>query len=137
MSYAIHLNARRINPRFTLAGLDSIPRIRASVESAIMSAVTLDSHSKVSSSSFVCLTSTEPITFPLSAFFSTGMQQVSLTRRVRTRSLSIPSTTLPNIPSRCHRTISSPTLMATRWVCTTTLVDKPVNSPRSLGSRRV
>lgn len=59
------------------------------------------------------------------------------TRSVRTRSASTPSATLPNIPSKCHRTSSNPTLIAILCVWTTTLVDNPVKSPRSRGSSSV
>lgn len=48
--------------RFTEAGLLSIPVISASVESAIMSLLALESHSNTSSRSPVCLTSTAPMT---------------------------------------------------------------------------
>lgn len=47
----------------TDAGLLSIPVMSAKVESAIISLLELDSHSKVNSCSAVCLTSTAPITW--------------------------------------------------------------------------
>lgn len=49
--------------RLTEAGLLSIPSIKARQESAIMSLVALESHSSMSSCSWVCFTSTAPITF--------------------------------------------------------------------------
>lgn len=59
------------------------------------------------------------------------------TRIVDTPSLSTPSSTFPNMPSKCHRTRSQPTPSAIFCLCVTTHVVRPAKSRRSRGSRSV
>jgi len=131
-------SSTRYHPRFTEAGLLSMPVIRAKMESAIMSLLAVESHSSVSSCSAVCLASTAPITCQsINKQLSNYVEPTLLTRIVFTPSLSKPSSTLPYIPSRCHLTRSQPTprTIFCRWV--TVHVDNPAKSFKSRGSRRV
>jgi hypothetical protein len=52
-------------------------------------------------------------------------------------SSSVPSSTSPYIPSRCHLTTDQSTPIGMLIFCWIVLVDRPVKSRRSLGSSKV
>lgn len=85
-----------------------------------MSFVTPPTHSIANACLSTCLTST-----------------VSMIRIVGTPSASRPSAILPYMPCRCHRTRSHETDSASRCRWRMIEVERPVNSRKSAGERRV
>jgi len=113
-----------------------------------MSLLELATHSRVSSRSPVSLRSRADITYEQKGAGSAIVREeeeeeeeakykAKLTLSTGFSAISTPSTTAPNIPSRCHFTNSQPTSNATFCLWMIVLVSNPVKSRKSAESRRV